>query len=81
MSLLSTGMKQLDLPDLWLIAPEASSDDALSTFFDLLAYVDGRRAPLPDGDSVGRTPDERLQVRYVSSPIDPKVNVWRVELP
>ena len=48
--------------------------------YDLLAYVVSRGRPLADGDTVGRTADEKLPVHYVPSPVDPKVKVWRVEL-
>jgi len=79
-SLLSTGMKQLSLPDLLLVAPKSAGTTALSTFFDLLTYVTELGKPLPEGDTVGRTADERLPVHYVKSPLDPNVKVWRVEL-
>lgn len=79
-SLLSTGMTQLGLPNLLLNAPAKSSGKALETFFDLLTYVAKRGQALPEGDTVGRTADERLPVHYVPSPVDPKEKVWRVEL-
>ena len=81
LSLLSLGMGQLSLPDLLLLAPQSSGNAALETFFDLLAYLASRGSAIPDGDTVGRTADERLQVRYVSSPLDANKKVWRVELP
>lgn len=80
LSMLSTGMAQLNLPDLLLVAPASESDAALEVFFDLLGYVADLGTPLPEGDTVGRTADERLPVRYVPSPIDPGTRVWRVEL-
>ena len=78
--LLSLGMKQLELPDLLLVVPAGKGDEALPMLYDLLAYLVSRGAPLPEGDTVGRTAAERLPVHYVPSPIDPKVKVWRVEL-
>ena len=80
LSLLSLGMKQLNLPDLLLVAPKSASDAALETFFDLLGYLAELGKPLPEGDTVGRSADERLPVRYVPSPIDGATKVWRVEL-
>jgi hypothetical protein len=80
LSLLSLGMRQLDLPDLLLLAPPAQENDALALFFDLLGYVAGLGKPLPEGDTVGRTDAEKLSVHYVPSPIDPQVKVWRVEM-
>lgn len=81
LSLLSLGMKQLQLPDLLLVAGKSSEDVALETMFDLLAYVADRGEALPEGDTVGRTAQEQLPVRYVPSPVDPTRKVWRVELP
>jgi hypothetical protein len=81
LSLLSLGMGQLSLPDLLLVAPQSSGNGALETFFDLLAYLAHRGSAIPEGDTVGRTADERLKVRYVNSPLDPSKKVWRVELP
>ena len=49
--------------------------------FDLLTYLANRGVAIPDGDTVGRSADEKLKVRYVPSPIDESKKVWRVELP
>jgi hypothetical protein len=79
LSLLSLGMKQLGLPDLLMISPQSEDGNALGSFFDLLAYVAERGEPLPEGDTIGRTSDERRPVTYVPSPVDPSKKVWRVE--
>jgi hypothetical protein len=81
LSLLSLGMQQLNLPDLLLIAGEASESVAIETMYDLLSYVAELGEPLPEGDTVGRTKEERLDVHYVKSPVDSEKKVWRVELP
>ncbi|MGV3620046.1 MAG: DUF4261 domain-containing protein [Archangium sp.] len=78
--ILSLGMKQLGLPDLLLKSPTVGGDE-FSFFYDLLAYVARLGKKLPDGDSVGRNAKEKLKVKYVKSPIDPKVDVWSVTLP
>jgi len=80
LSLLSLGMKQLELPDLLLVASREKADEAVPMLYDLLAYVVSRGGPLADGDTVGRTAAEKFPVHYVPSPVDPKVKVWRVEL-
>jgi hypothetical protein len=81
LSLLSLGMKQLNLPDLLLVAGNTSPNTALGMMFDLLTYVANRGAAIPEGETVGRSADEKLKVRYVPSPIDDTTKVWRVELP
>ena len=81
LSLLSLGMEQLNLPNLLVVAQESSGSVAIETMFDLLAYVAERGQALAEGDTVGRTDDERLPVRYVPSPVDSAKRVWRVELP
>lgn len=80
-SLLSLGMQQLGLPDLLLVESGSSGGAALEWFFDLLAYVASRGQPLPEGDTIGRTAEEKLPVHYVPSPIDSSKRVWRVEIP
>jgi Domain of unknown function (DUF4261) len=80
MSLLSVGMKQLNLPDLLLIAPKSMGNDALDPFFTFLTYVARFGKPLPEGDTIGRSETEKLPVQYVPSPLDPKTRVWRLEL-
>ena len=80
LSLLSLGMKQLDLPDLLLIAPKSAGNSALEPFFTFLSYIANRGEPLPEGDTIGRTATEKLPVQYVPSPLDQKTKVWRVEI-
>jgi len=79
-SLLSRGMWQFDLPDVELTTSDGSMQ-AVATLCDVLGYLarDGRR--LPAGDTVGRTADEQVPVRYQPSPIDPGVEVMRLDFP
>jgi hypothetical protein len=79
-SLLSLGMKAFELPDLMLVVPRAQANDAISMMFELLASMIERGKPFPEGDTVGRSAAEKLPVHYVTSPVDPKAKVWRVEL-
>jgi hypothetical protein len=79
-NLLSYGMNQFELPDLLLVAPHAKSNDAIPFMLDLLGMVVEGGKPLPEGDTVGRSAAEKLAVHYVSSPVDPKAKVWRVEM-
>lgn len=80
LSLLSLGMDQFDLPDLLLVVPESSGNDAIVQFFDLLGYVVERGEPLPEGDTIGFSESQRWVVNYVPSPIDPATQVWTVRL-
>jgi hypothetical protein len=80
LSLVSLGMRQLGLPDLWLIAPPSSEGGALACFFDLLGFASARGAAPAEGETVGRTAEERWPVRYVKSPVDPQAQVWRIEM-
>ena len=79
LSLLSLGMKQLGLPDMWFVAPQES--EPLPWLLDMLTYVVSRGEPLPDGDTVGRTASEKIPVRYVPSPIDGETEVCKIEQP
>ncbi|MDQ6926260.1 MAG: DUF4261 domain-containing protein, partial [Candidatus Eremiobacteraeota bacterium] len=79
-SLLSLGMSRLALPNLLLTAPATDLKAALEFMFDLLAYVTTRGAPLPEGDTVGTSADERIKVRYQPSPTGDGMPVWCVDL-
>ncbi|MFO0745559.1 MAG: DUF4261 domain-containing protein [Myxococcota bacterium] len=79
--LLSRGMTELGLPDLYFTAPLEKASDGLEYFLDLLSYMVSLGKAPPDGDTVGRSDDEKLPVRYEASPADTSVKVWRVDLP
>lgn len=78
-SLLSMGMKQLNLPDLWLSA--SNENKPLEWLFNLLSYVAIEGKAIPDGDTIGRTEDEKIPVRYVPSPVDGTTQVCRIDVP
>ncbi|MCA8988189.1 MAG: DUF4261 domain-containing protein [Planctomycetaceae bacterium] len=80
LSLLSLGMRQLDLPDLLMVVPEHSHDDPIGMMFDLLCYIIDRGEAIPAGETVGRSEDQKLTVEYVPSPIEGDPEVWRVDL-
>lgn len=77
--LLSLGMSQLELPDILVTAPATEGGEAFPFLFDLLSYV-ASRGRIAAGETVGRTPAEKLPVSYVPSPIDPGTQVMKVEL-
>lgn len=65
------------LLDMLILDPSGYTEQARQTAEAVLAE---RGTPLPDGDTVGRTNDERFPVHYVTSPVDLKKRVWRVEI-
>lgn len=80
-SMLSLGMGRLALPDLLLTAPSDRFDHAFGWFFNVLSHVAACEAALPDGDTIGHSPTERMLVRYVASPRDPSIWVMAIHLP
>lgn len=78
---LTLGMGQLELPDLLLVVPSGQGNEGLAFVFDLLSYVISRGSAIPEGETVGRTAEEKLPVSYVPSPVDPATRVMKVELP
>jgi hypothetical protein len=78
-SLLSLGMKQFGLLDLMVSAPVGG--DPLTFMLDMLTYCIQRGANIPDRDTVGRSANEKLRVRYEPSPINPELNVARIDIP
>lgn len=79
MSLLSLGMRQLGFPDLLLTPKAMAPGEAIMTVYDLLAYCLSLGKPIPAGNTVGRTAEERIPVRYVPSPRDRSVKVMHVD--
>lgn len=80
-SVLSLGMKQLGLPNLLLGAPAHQGNEALAYFFDMLSYLAKLGEPIEEGQTIGRSAQERLVVRYEDSPRDPSERVWCIDLP
>lgn len=79
-SFLSFGMQQFGLPELLLTSPAEEGGEALEYLFDLMSYcATSGRAPAA-GETVGRTAEERLPVRYEPSPVDPELEVMCVDL-
>jgi hypothetical protein len=71
---------QVGLPDLLLTAPRAMGNDALAFLFDLLVEMVTQGEPVGAHQTVGRTEEEKLPVRYVPSPIDGSRQVVRIEM-
>ncbi len=79
-SFLSFGMHQFGQPDLLLTAPLEQGSDAIEYFYDLLAYCASTGRAVNDGETVGRTDDERILVRYEPNPVDEDRVVFCVDL-
>ena len=81
LGLLSLGMAQLGLLDLFVTAPADEATGALGFFYDLLTYVAERGSVLRDGETTGRSEDEQLVVHHRPSPDDDTLMVFAVDLP
>ena len=80
LSILGVGMEQFGLPNMLVLADKAQGNEAMEFLLDMQGYVLKREKPLPDGDTVGRTAEERFQVSYVPSPTDASVQVVQVDM-
>lgn len=81
-SVLSLGMSQLGILDLWIVGPKGTDLPSLIEWeFNLLAYAMNRGSAIPDGDTMGLTETQSILVKHVTSPIDPEKKVWKIELP
>ncbi|MBX2801660.1 MAG: DUF4261 domain-containing protein [Myxococcales bacterium] len=78
-SLLTLGLGQLSIPNLWVIARPGEGNDAMVFALDLALYTAGQ-GQIPEGQTVGRTDDERVAVRYVDSPNGSGESVALVDL-
>lgn len=79
-SLLTLGMHQLALPNLYVVMSQDKASDAFTWMWDILSYVAGRGVALPAGDTIGATEEERIVVNYVDSPADDGSVVWKIEM-
>jgi hypothetical protein len=79
-SFLSFGMHQFGQPDLLLTAGIEDGSDAIEYFYDLLAYCSASGKAIAEGETVGRTEDERIVVRYEPNPVDEDRVVFCVDL-
>jgi hypothetical protein len=81
-SLLTLGMRrQLGIMEMRVTAPQRNLSEYVDAMFNFLAYAARRGAPVPDGETIGRSANERLKVRHERSPVVPKEKVWRVDFP
>ncbi len=80
-SLLSLGMAQLGLRDLEITAPVSRSVEAMEWLFHLLGYVAGRGEDIPDGDTVGRSANERIRVQHRVHPVEAGSQVVHIAMP
>lgn len=80
-SLLSSGLPQLGLPDLLLESRTLPVADATQAFFDFLGYLLELGRPLELHETIGRTTDEKLRIKYSRSPVEAHSKVWHVEFP
>jgi hypothetical protein len=79
LELLSRGMKQLGFADL-LLTVNTLDEELVAFFYDLVSYAVKRGALPKDGDTVGRSAEEKLVVKFGPSPIAGEPPVWRVDL-
>jgi Domain of unknown function (DUF4261) len=80
-SLVTTGLRQFELPELMVRAGGTQGNEALAYLFDLASYIVQRGEALPDGDTVGRTASEKMRVKYETSPFEPSQQIATVRLP
>jgi hypothetical protein len=81
MSVLSLGMPFVNLPDVLVTASLDRPGEVVGQVFDILSYLVARGKAIPAGETAGFTPDRGYPVRYVPSPINPKVEVMAIDLP
>lgn len=80
-SVLSFGMQQLELPDLWLNGPAADElPDTIDFFFSALATIAERARAPEEGETIPRSLLSRPRVSYGASPVDAAARVWKLDL-
>lgn len=79
-SALTKGLQRLDLCEFLVTIPISSLEADIGYLFDLVEYVVKRRNQLGDGETIGRTQEERIRVKYCPSPVDPTLQVATLDL-
>ncbi len=78
-SLLTFGMEHFHQTNLLVIGP--SDNTTVAFVYDLAKYMLISNVTINDGDTVGHSPTQRIQVRHQQSPVDSTQTVYAVELP
>lgn len=79
--ILTLGLGQFQLPNILLSGPRADANSLIGFIFDLAAYLIRRGEPIPEGETVGPSEDERHPVRYAPSPLDNGEQVACIDIP
>lgn len=80
-SFLSRGLRMLGLKELEIWAPLERREEGLDALLNLVEYTAKRGADIPDRDTFGREPGEKLVVRHARSPVDEREKVVLIKLP
>jgi hypothetical protein len=80
-SFISLGLHQLGLTELEVTCSENDAQEGIDTLMDLVSYVAKQGHDFEEGETTGRTDDEKLAINRVRSPLDPKATLCRVDLP
>ncbi len=79
-SVLTKGLRRLGLREFLITVPTGELQDGITYILDLVGYVVNRQQQLGDGETVGRSADERLLVRHQRSPVNESEEVVTVDL-
>ncbi len=77
----TTGMQAFDLPELEAEAEACPPGELFEFCGDLVIYVIKRGGPIPDGDTIGRTAEEKIKVRHTKSVWDRPGKVMKFVFP
>jgi hypothetical protein len=79
-TVLTKGLRRLGLREFLITVPIEEMRSGVEYLLDLVGYVVNRQEQLGDGETVGRSPEERLLVRHQRSPVNPAEEVVTLDL-
>lgn len=80
-SLLTLGLGRFGVPNLMVGTSADGLDEAFDFLWNIASYVVRRGEAIADGETLGRTAEEKLTVSHIPSPIDDEATVMRIDLP
>ncbi len=76
---LTTGLSEFGKPEIEVLGSKRDGQEVLELLFDLVPYLLKTDDVIKDGETVGRSEEEKLRVHYVHSKWDREGNVMKIE--
>lgn len=80
LNLVTEGMDRYHAHDLWIATAPDRREEALDLLNDMVAWLAAEQPTLRPGQTISRTPDEKIVVRTAKAPWGPDRAVWMLHI-